>query len=68
MPRTPRPWFRKQTGYWHIWLDGKQVRLSKDRDEAHRTMARRETVPTADAPDATVASILDALLVWCRDC
>jgi len=71
MPRSPRPWFRRQTGSWYVCIDGKQVPLSKDRDEAHRIwhrfMARRQRVPAADAPDATVASILDTFLVWCRD-
>lgn len=32
--RVPRPWLRKTTGNWYACVEGKQVRLGKDHDEA----------------------------------
>jgi integrase len=35
--RTPeKPWYRKQNQTWYVKINGKQVRLSKDRAEAKR--------------------------------
>ncbi|MBN2024266.1 MAG: phage integrase SAM-like domain-containing protein [Pirellulales bacterium] len=34
--RQPKPWFRKSTKTWYIQLDGRQVPLGKDKEEAHR--------------------------------
>src|SRR4051794_27111635 len=37
MMRTPdKPWYRKQNSTWYVKINGKQVRLSKDRAEARR--------------------------------
>jgi integrase len=39
--RTPdKPWFRKQNQTWYAKINGKQIRLSKDRAEAKRIFHR----------------------------
>lgn len=34
--RQAKPWFRKSTKTWYVQLDGRQVPLGKDKEEAHR--------------------------------
>jgi integrase len=34
--RQPKPWFRKSTKTWYVQLDGRQVPLGKDKEEALR--------------------------------
>src|SRR6516225_10271254 len=69
MPHQPRPWFRKQTGWWMVQLDGKQVKLAKGRKcrpEAerrfHELMLQRGTNPPPESPEPTVASIFETYL------
>jgi hypothetical protein len=33
MPRQPRPWYRKQTGWWMAQLDQRKVKLIEGRKE-----------------------------------
>ena len=40
MPRRPRPWFYKQTGWWMVWLGGKKVRLGKSRSNRKKAEQR----------------------------
>jgi site-specific recombinase XerD len=66
MARPPKPWFREQTGWWMVYLDGKPEKLSTDKDEAHRKfhamMATRHEVP--ESPNASVADVVEAFLSW----
>jgi integrase len=43
--RTPQPWFWEEKQAWFVYLDGRRVRLGKDKDRAlrrfHRLMAGR---------------------------
>jgi integrase len=52
--RVPRPWFCRGKGAWYVILDGRTIRLDKDRDNAHRAfhrlMADRGPVSTAAPP------------------
>ncbi len=32
MPQTPRPWFRKQTGWWMTQVGGKQQKLAQGKE------------------------------------
>ena len=34
--RVPKPWYRKSTRSWFVQLDGRQVPLGRDKQEAHR--------------------------------
>ncbi len=66
MARPPKPWFREQTGWWMVYLNGEPVKLSKDKDEAHRKfhemMATGHEAP--ESPKARVADIIEAFLAW----
>jgi integrase len=76
MNRFPQPYFRSQRGTWCVQLDGKQITLGRDKNEAfreyHRLMLNRgeASPPTAvQQPDALlVATALDQFLDWlhCR--
>ncbi len=62
MAHFAKPWFRKGRG-WFLELNGKQVKLGDDRDEAfdryHKMMA-------GQAPTGTqVSEVIDAFLDWC---
>jgi hypothetical protein len=65
MPHYPKPFFRAPRGLWYVQLDGRQVNLGPDRDEAFRSyhdlMARGRGEPEPATGDAVV-SILDAFL------
>jgi len=34
--RVPQPWFRKSTRSWYVQMDGRQVPLGRDKEEAQR--------------------------------
>ena len=69
MPHYPKPFFRAPRGLWYVQIDGRQVNLGPERDEAfrryHDLMARGRDRPEPPAGDAAV-SILDAFLDWCQ--
>ena len=69
MPHFPKPFFRAPRGLWYVQVDGRQVNLGSDRDEAfrqyHDLMARGRDQLKAPAGDLVVA-ILDAFLGWCQ--
>jgi len=69
MPHYPKPFFRAPRGLWYVQIDGRQVNLGPDRDEAfrryHDLMARGRDAPEASTGDSVV-SILDAFLDWCQ--
>ncbi len=73
MPHFPRPWFRKQTDWWMVQLDGKQVKLArgrKCRPEAdrrfHELMLQRDKNPAPESPDPTAASVIETYLESAR--
>src|SRR5262245_14410364 len=71
MPHFPKPFFRPKKNRWSVQLDGKQVVLGTDRDEAfrryHELMAERakgeKRKPEPAAP-LSVAGVLDQFLDW----
>ena len=69
MPHYPRPFFRAPRGLWYVQIDGRQVNLGPDRDEAfrqyHDLMARGRDEPESSTGDSVV-SVLDAFLDWCQ--
>ena len=65
MARTPKPWFRKQTGWWMVTLGGKQHKLAEGRE--NRKLALKKfhelSLLVAEAPESSdirVASVCDA--------
>jgi integrase len=64
--RPAKPWFWEARGSWCVNIDGKRLRLSPDREEAHRRfhdlMATRHEAP--ESPNARVADVVEAFLVW----
>ena len=69
MPHYPKPFFRAPRGLWYVQIDGRQVNLGPDRDEAfrryHDLMARGRDRSEPATNDAVV-SILDEFLDWCQ--
>ena len=71
MPRQPKPWFRRQTGWWMVQIDGKQVKLAQGKrnkalaqEKFHELMLLRAEAP--ESPGVQVASISEAFLDWSR--
>lgn len=64
--KFPKPWHRKGRG-WYVTLDGKQIKLGDDRDEAFdeykRLLSRPETVPVNSE---AVVALIDQYLDWCQ--
>ncbi|MBA3727227.1 MAG: tyrosine-type recombinase/integrase [Armatimonadetes bacterium] len=62
MTRFAKPWYRKGRG-WYLEIDGKQVKLADDRDQAfdryHKLMAGQSPTGTP------VSSVIDSFLDWC---
>lgn len=69
MARTPRAWFRKQTGWWMVTLGGKQHKLAEGRENKQLAQKKSHELSllVAEAPESSdmrVASVCDAFLVW----
>ena len=68
MPRTPKPWFRKQNATWYIRKDGKQIPLGKDKAEAHRKfheLMSGKPEPVTNSHESAY-ELACKFLVWCR--
>ena len=61
MPHFPKPFFRKNRGLWYVQLDGKQVNLGADRDEAFARYHKLMQEPVVGSAPATdwVAVVID---------
>lgn len=69
MPHFPKPFYRKPRRRWYVEIDGKQINLGPDRDEAfqqyHELMASPEPVVFKPADSAyPVAMLCDRFLEW----
>ena len=68
MPREPRPWYRKSTGWWMAQVSGQQVKLAKGRKsykEARDKLAdliRVQRVSPDIGGDMTVIALCDIYL------
>ncbi len=75
MARPGKAWYREQTGWWMVKLNGKQTKLVQGpQDEVHRVMAEEKFVElrklhrlAPQSATARVADVVDAFLVWSRD-
>lgn len=74
MARPHKPWYRKQTGWWMIEIDGDQVKLVEGpKDEEHRLLAEEKFADLRKlhrvAPQATnarTADLVESFLGWSR--
>lgn len=74
MARPARPWHRKQTGWWMVEFNGRQVKLVEGpKDEKHRLLAeekfaelRRLSRSSPTSPTARTADVIEAFLAWSR--
>lgn len=67
MPRKPRPWFRKDRGYWVVHIDRKRFNLGRDKREAMRRYHELMALPQRRqvASDSLLA-VIDQFLEWCQ--
>ena len=61
--RQAKPWYRKSTKTWYVQLDGRQVPLGKDKDEAfqkyHQLMTGRRSGQTIHRVDELLDEFLE---------
>ncbi len=69
MSHPAKMWFRQQTGWWCVTLDGKKFPLAKGRENRseaqlkfHELMSLETREPST--PDATLADLIEEFLVW----
>ena len=73
MPRFPRPFFKRSHNAWYVQVDGRQVRLSEDEDEAHHAyhelMAdrRKAPPPRSTAASPPLVEVIDRFLDFCQE-
>jgi integrase len=64
--RIPHPWFREGKGAWFVHIDGRQINLGKDKEEAfrkfHGLMAGRGQVGAETDPSLTAEQLVRAYL------
>lgn len=65
MPHFPKPYFRKSRGFWYVQIDGRQINLGRDRDDAfqqyHRLMGESRQRHVASG---SLVGVIDAFLEW----
>jgi integrase len=73
VPRRPnsRPWFRSDRGAWYIKIDGKQINLGPNKNEAETKLLRllleqKTGTPLPLATNLLVADVIDSFLDWCQ--
>jgi hypothetical protein len=70
MPHYPKPFFRSARNAWFVQIDGKQIKLATDRDEAftryHELMAKPLPEATKAEAQKLVVVIVDEFLEWCE--
>ncbi|MEM8946556.1 MAG: hypothetical protein AAGD11_15390 [Planctomycetota bacterium] len=73
MPHFPKPFYRKSRGLWYVELNGKQVNLGPDQDDAfsryHELLAAKQVqqieVSTSDS-SVLVAVLCGKFLGWTK--
>ena len=67
MPHFPKPFFRKPRGLWYVQIDGRQISLGPDREEAFRQYHQLMRTPILKLPAALnplVVELADSFLDW----
>lgn len=69
MARRARPWYRKSRKAWFVVLDGKQVNLGEDKEEAfrlfHEQMSRPKQAPPVITADDFIETFAVRFIEWC---
>lgn len=62
MARKNEPWFRESKNAWYVTIDGRQVRLAKDKKEAFDKFYKMK----AEIPEARqlLVKVMDEFLTW----
>src|SRR4051794_20445144 len=73
MPQAPRPWFRKQTGWWMAQVDRKQEKLARGKENKRAAEQRlrdllsvRELNPEPESGRLTVAAVIDLYIEFAK--
>jgi len=71
MARTPKPWLRSRDQCWYVNLDGRRIKLSDNKKDAHdlfhQIMAERAGRSVSRQLEFhTVEDIFEAFLEWCE--
>ena len=67
MARFRKPFFRAPRGLWYVQLDGKQINLGPDREEAFRRYGELMARPRpAKLASDSIAVLMDLFLDWCE--
>jgi integrase len=65
MPRTPKPWWRKDRASWFVTINGKRHNLGPNRELAHQEFHRLMTQPKRECVQLqSTLAIMDAYLDW----
>ncbi|HBE68162.1 MAG TPA: hypothetical protein DDW52_08435 [Planctomycetaceae bacterium] len=69
MPRPRKPWYRKSKKRWFVEVNGKQVNLGPEREEAfrqfHKLMSEpMQEVNTPATSQISLPEIADSFLGW----
>lgn len=62
-----QPFFKKTHQSWYVELNGKQVNLGKDKDEAFKEYHRLMAADTPVTSRTPVVNLLDQFLAWTKD-
>ncbi|HEX6961791.1 MAG TPA: hypothetical protein VF175_07995, partial [Lacipirellula sp.] len=61
----PKPWFRQANQTWYVCIGGKQIKLGKNKDAAHRKF-KAMTREGVEPGDYTVRQVLQAYWKWAK--
>jgi len=65
MPHFPKPYFRKSRGLWYVQLDGRQINLGRDRDDAFQQYHRLMGEPSQrHVASGSLAGVIGDSLEW----
>ena len=62
-----KPFFKKSHNSWYVQIDGTQVRLGSDRDEAFKEYHRLMAGETPATCKTTAAKLIDQFLTWTKE-
>lgn len=67
MPRTSKPWYRKDRKAWFVTIDGKRHNLGPNRKHALQQFHELMSQPQKRViPSDSLLAIIDAFLEWCE--
>ena len=67
MPRTPKPWYRKDRDSWFVTIAGTRHNLGPEKEAAHRLYHEILAQEPAEVSSGSIAYILDKFLTHCKE-